>query len=200
MFCKSVPSVTITVNEPLIAGNITGNQSFVQALQRQHLVRQMMQRVDRHKNYQWQSSTDNSSFIDIPGANASVYSPGTLTQTMYYRRGVSTATNSVKYTQAVKITVAPVVAKPVITASGPLKLSANGSVMLASTPAATYLWSDGSTGQTVTVTTPTVGIYKVTVKDALWMQQCRVRCCNSNTSTAIVIDSSYISGGISNPA
>jgi hypothetical protein len=198
--CASSASITITVNEPLNAGSITGNQSICNGA----AVATLSSVTDATggtgtRIYQWQSSTDNINFTDIAGANASVYSPGALTQTMYYRRSVSTATNIAKYTQTIKVTVAAVVAKPVITASGPLKLSANGSVMLASTTAATYLWSNGSTGQTVTVTTPTVGIYKVTVKDALG--------CSSVESDGVtvippppsVIDSSYISGGISNP-
>ena len=36
--------------------------------------------------YEWQSSIDNSTFNTIPGAIASTYSPGALTQTTYYRR------------------------------------------------------------------------------------------------------------------
>ncbi|MES2371048.1 MAG: gliding motility-associated C-terminal domain-containing protein [Bacteroidota bacterium] len=149
--------------------------------------------------YKWQSSSDNTSFTDIPGATTAGYTTGTLVPGVWYIRKAVTSGIQTSFTQSVKITVAPPVAKPVITASGPLKLSANGSVMLASTAAVTYLWSNGSNTQTVTVTTPTVGIYKVTVKDALG--------CSSVESDAVtvippppsVIDSTYISSSISNP-
>jgi gliding motility-associated-like protein len=197
--CSATASITLTVNEPLNAGSITGAQSVCTGA----AVATLSSVTDAKggtgaRNYQWQGSTDNSSFTDIPGANAAVYNPGTLTQTMYYRRAVSTATDGVRYTLPVKITVAPPVAKPVITASGPLKLSPNGTVMLASTPALVYQWSNGSTGQTILVTTTTVGIYKVKTKDAIG--------CSSEESDAVtvippppfVIDSAYISG-INNP-
>ncbi len=37
-------------------------------------------------SYQWQSCTDNVSFISIPGATGSSYTPPVLSQTTYYRR------------------------------------------------------------------------------------------------------------------
>lgn len=40
-------------------------------------------------NFQWQSSTDNSTWINIQGANSPTYAPGTLSQSMYFRRLVS---------------------------------------------------------------------------------------------------------------
>jgi len=40
-------------------------------------------------DYQWQVSTDGSSFSDISGATGSTYSPGNLTATRYYQRKVS---------------------------------------------------------------------------------------------------------------
>ncbi|MBR8534953.1 RHS repeat-associated core domain-containing protein [Carboxylicivirga sediminis] len=57
-------------------------------------------------NYQWQSSTDNSSWSNISGANASSYSPGRLTRSIYYRRRVYSDGNYA-YTGSVKIKVKP---------------------------------------------------------------------------------------------
>lgn len=42
-------------------------------------------------NYQWQSSTDGITFADISGANAASYDPPLVTQTIYYRRLVSSS-------------------------------------------------------------------------------------------------------------
>lgn len=38
--------------------------------------------------YQWQSSADNITFTDIPGANGKDYDPGIISATTYYRRAV----------------------------------------------------------------------------------------------------------------
>ncbi len=56
-------------------------------------------------NYQWQSSTDNTTFTNIAGATAATYGEGAITQTTYYRRGASTSTNTVVYSNTVKVTV-----------------------------------------------------------------------------------------------
>jgi trimeric autotransporter adhesin len=46
--------------------------------------------------YQWQSSSDNTSFIDISGANSATYdAPSGLTSTTYYRRIVTSTMNSI---------------------------------------------------------------------------------------------------------
>jgi len=64
----------------------------------------------------------------------------------------------------VTVTVNPIPATPVITASGPLNFCAGGSVTL-SAPAghASYLWSNGETTQSIMVTAS--GVFSVTVSD-----------------------------------
>ncbi|MGX5821039.1 hypothetical protein ACWKWU_22785, partial [Chitinophaga lutea] len=39
--------------------------------------------------YQWQYSTDNVTFVNIPGANGQHYQPPVMTQTLYFKRLVS---------------------------------------------------------------------------------------------------------------
>lgn len=51
-----------------------------------------------------------------------------------------------------------------VQASGPLVFCTGGSVVLTSSPASTYLWSDGSTDQTIQ--TSTSGTFKVTLTDS----------------------------------
>lgn len=65
---------------------------------------------------------------------------------------------------------------PVINASGPLSFCAGGSVTLTAPAGYNYVWSNGSTGQSITVTTS--GSYFVTVYD--------VNGCN-RTSTAVTV-------------
>ena len=57
--------------------------------------------------YQWQSSTDNSSWTDISGATLSDYLPSTLTSNTYYRRTVTSGTDTPVYSNPVLITISP---------------------------------------------------------------------------------------------
>ncbi|WP_422358535.1 DUF5675 family protein [Reichenbachiella sp.] len=55
-------------------------------------------------SYQWQVSSNNSSWSNISGATGTSYSPGNLTATRYYRRRV-TSCGQTKYAASEKITV-----------------------------------------------------------------------------------------------
>jgi hypothetical protein len=55
--------------------------------------------------YQWQISTNNADFTDIPLATAETYAAGALTQTTYYRRGAYTINDLIAYTASVTVTV-----------------------------------------------------------------------------------------------
>ncbi|MEY3411951.1 MAG: hypothetical protein RIQ70_637, partial [Bacteroidota bacterium] len=56
-------------------------------------------------NYQWQKSTNNSTWTDISGATLPTYSPGTLTTNTYYRRKVTSGTCGDAFTTSILITV-----------------------------------------------------------------------------------------------
>ncbi len=60
-------------------------------------------------SYQWQSSPNNTSWSDIPGATSSSYSPPALTATTYYRRAVRSANCNTANGNSVRITVYPAV-------------------------------------------------------------------------------------------
>ncbi len=67
--------------------------------------------------YQWQSSTDDITFTDIPTANLINFTPGTLTITSYYRRKVTSGTCVVPVlSNVVAITVIPAITNNAITA------------------------------------------------------------------------------------
>ncbi|MBC7777912.1 MAG: fibronectin type III domain-containing protein [Phycisphaerae bacterium] len=56
--------------------------------------------------YQWQKSSDNSTFIDISGATSITYDPPSLTQTTYYRRASKRSIcTEYLYTPSVVVTV-----------------------------------------------------------------------------------------------
>ncbi|MDW3209197.1 MAG: RHS repeat-associated core domain-containing protein [Reichenbachiella sp.] len=55
-------------------------------------------------SYQWQVSSNNSSWSNISGATGTTYSPGNLTSTRYYRRRV-TSCGYTKYAASEKVTV-----------------------------------------------------------------------------------------------
>jgi gliding motility-associated-like protein len=68
--------------------------------------------------YQWQISTDNINFTDIPGAAATLidYDPPVITTTTYYRRGVLSFCSAPLYSNVVSITVTPAVGNNTLTA------------------------------------------------------------------------------------
>ncbi|MBB6611887.1 T9SS type A sorting domain-containing protein [Pontibacter sp. Tf4] len=57
-------------------------------------------------SYQWQQSTDGTSYTNIQGATTQNYSPGTLNATTWFRRVVTSGSCS-STSEAVKITLAP---------------------------------------------------------------------------------------------
>ncbi|MEY5049952.1 MAG: hypothetical protein RLZZ175_3311 [Bacteroidota bacterium] len=56
-------------------------------------------------NYQWQKSTNNSTWTDIAGANTSVYAPGIITTKTFFRRKVSVSGCGEQFTPSVIISI-----------------------------------------------------------------------------------------------
>lgn len=54
---------------------------------------------------QWQSSTDNVNFTDIPGATGANYQPGPLTQSTWFRKKITDAAGTTVYSGSEKITL-----------------------------------------------------------------------------------------------
>ncbi len=94
----------------------------------------------------WQSSTDNVTFTDIPGATSSPFTPSALAQTTYFRalatcNGISVPSNVVTVT----------VTNPTITATNtPVTRCGSGEVTLtaSSTPSSTPFYYTAATGGT----------------------------------------------------
>lgn len=112
--------------------------------------------------YQWQRSSNNTSFTDIPGAEDSIYTTGTVTGSVYLRRGTISG-SQVKYSNAVYVQIYALPAKPVITGTG-TQVVGKGNITLTSSPADAYSWSTAAVTQNILVTDS--GSYKVTITDA----------------------------------
>jgi len=67
-------------------------------------------------SYQWQVSTDDVNFINIPEEKSTSYQPEILTSSVYYRLQVTSATDcGIVYTPSLKINVLPKIVAPQIT-------------------------------------------------------------------------------------
>ncbi|MDR1357286.1 MAG: hypothetical protein LBJ58_06425 [Tannerellaceae bacterium] len=96
--------------------------------------------------YQWQSSADNSTWIDISDATSVDYSPPALTASAYYRRAVSSGSCGTVYTSSVLVTVYPALnpgsaaGSPTTACYNSVVLLVNGSAPTGGTGTYTYQW------------------------------------------------------------
>lgn len=104
--------------------------------------------------YTWQSSTTstNTGFVNIPGANNITYSPLNLLTTTYYRRSASTNLTNTMYSNAITVSVIPL---PNISITGNFPICFGNSSSLTASGANTYTWSTGSNLSSVIIT-PTI--------------------------------------------
>ncbi|GET34235.1 hypothetical protein PbJCM13498_30980 [Prolixibacter bellariivorans] len=103
---KHTQSVTILVHEQLIPGSISGTKNICYGSSAGILDNENLATGGAGElSYQWEVSTDNSTWIPIANTNVASYQPpGTLTSTHYYRRTVSDICDT-KATASVKVTV-----------------------------------------------------------------------------------------------
>lgn len=100
--------------------------------------------------YQWQSSPDNVTFTDIPGATSSTYDPPLLNSTTYYHRVAISASCSLT-SNNVAIIVTPAITNNTITAPATTVFCGGGDpdIIFGSTPAGgngtyTYQWQSSA--------------------------------------------------------
>jgi PKD repeat protein len=80
----------ITVQPPIQGNIITGNEPICSGLTPALITGDLPTGGDGNFSYQWQSSLDGTTWINIVGAISPDYQPPVLTETTYYRRLVST--------------------------------------------------------------------------------------------------------------
>lgn len=82
-------------------------------------------------NFQWQRSTNGTDYSNISGANSSIYSPGSITQSTWYRRVVSGTGVAANASQPILIEA--ILNSPIVLASGyslPKTLKATGTITI----------------------------------------------------------------------
>lgn len=102
-------SATVFISAPLQAGSISGGTSPITNNTSPGQLTSTSASggsCNGAYSYQWQVSSDNTSFSDISGATALNYTPPALTVTMYYRISVSCSGTTV-YSSAKEIIVKP---------------------------------------------------------------------------------------------
>jgi hypothetical protein len=110
---------------------------------------------------QWQSSPDNITWTNIPGATTNPLNTGMLSDTMYFRAMVCGTYPSVSDTVRVPFVVPAVTVNDTICGSGTVNLSATGS--------GTLTWYASPTGGSVLATGPTYSP-AVSVTDTFYVQ------------------------------
>ncbi|BFP41150.1 hypothetical protein FGF1_19950 [Flavobacteriaceae bacterium GF1] len=105
---KYTPSVKVTVLPALSAGRVTGTQTVCYGGNPSNLVNRASPANGLGGyTYQWQLSSNNSSWGNISGATGSSYNPPSgQTATRWYRRRVISC-GQTKYSASVKVTVLP---------------------------------------------------------------------------------------------
>ena len=141
--CTNTATTNIIVNPVLSAGSIGTNHSVCINTSATTLTSLAdASNGTGTKLYQWQQSTDNISFTNIVGANASTYSPGVLSQTTYFKRGVSTSLDATVYTNTVTVTVNPL---PIVAAINGNNTVCVGSTISLSNATSGGVWGSGTT-------------------------------------------------------
>lgn len=103
--------VTVTIYAAFAAGTVAANQNICNGATPASFTQTSPTGGDGTYTYQWQSSSDNTTFTNIGGATSSTYAPGSLTVTTYYRRtDVSGSSCGSAHTNTVTVTVYPVLA------------------------------------------------------------------------------------------
>ncbi len=104
--------------------------------------------------YQWQSSTNNVSFNDIPGATVLDYTPGSLTANAYFRQHQTSADmQGTRTTNVVSITVNPAFAVGSVAASQSICPGSTPAELIGTAPTGgwlpySYQWESSSDGVT----------------------------------------------------
>ncbi|NRA47906.1 MAG: hypothetical protein HRU12_02120, partial [Phaeodactylibacter sp.] len=99
--------ITVTVRSSLNAGTLSGAQTICYNGNPSAISSgTSVSGGDGSYSYQWQVSSNNSSWSNISGATGATYDPGVLTSNRWYRRRVSSC-GETKYTSSIKVTVYP---------------------------------------------------------------------------------------------
>jgi hypothetical protein len=92
-------AVTITVYDVLLSGSISGNQTMCSGVVPDSIVNTVLPSGGNGVySYQWQSSSNNSTWVNISGQTSKDYYTGALGSSTYYRRAVNSGDCPTAYT------------------------------------------------------------------------------------------------------
>ncbi|TDO23585.1 Ig-like domain-containing protein [Sediminibacterium goheungense] len=163
--------VTATINPTLTGGTIGSNNSYCGPSTPAAFTSTAAASGGTGSiSYQWESSTDNTTFTNIGGATNATYTPGTnIAQTTYYRRKASTSVDAAVYSNTVVITIKalPIIVIAPLTAA----ITTGSSIGITASGAVTYSWSptiglSAANTATVTASPTTTRLYTVSGTDA----------------------------------
>jgi hypothetical protein len=149
-YCENVvntrKAVTVTVYGALTAGAIGAAQTICYNTAPNPLTQTTAPSGGTGTyTYQWQSSTNNSSWTNITGATSSSYTPGQLTANTYYRRAVTSGSCGTVYSASILITVNPAVTVNAIADKTACAGTSVAATTFASTPTgATFTWENSN--------------------------------------------------------
>jgi RHS repeat-associated protein len=161
--------------------------------------------------YQWQSSTNGTTFIPISGATSVGYSPPALSQKTYYRRAMTCGSETENSTVGVVNVYPHATAGTIGTASATINYNTSPGVLTATASTGgicsgsyTYRWQESSNGSTFTDVSPAVSTLSYTVPNLTASKYFRLKTtCGSDivytNSSAITVYPQLIAG-TPNPA
>ncbi|MBN2486256.1 MAG: T9SS type A sorting domain-containing protein [Bacteroidales bacterium] len=188
--------VYVTVRNPVTAGTIGSTETICYNSKPSAMSFTAAPEGGTGSNYtyQWQVSTNNSTWSGITGADSTIYAPGTLTSNRYYRCAVTNGSCGTFYTNTVTKNVQTLLAPGTVGANGPSTICYNANApqisfttnASGSTGSFSYMWqvSENNTdwnniaNATTTAYSPgnltNMRYYRCTVSDA-----CTTRASNS---------------------
>ncbi|MFT4062373.1 MAG: T9SS type A sorting domain-containing protein [Edaphocola sp.] len=139
--------------------------------------------------YQWQSSTDNSTFADISGATAISYSTSTVTATAYYRAVVK---NSAGTSCFASTSDTLRIYQPTITDTVPASRCGPGTVTLGATASdGTAYWYAAATGGTSLGTGATYTTPSLTATTTYWVEPVSSSTISASVGSGTVTNTTY---------
>ncbi|WP_207433512.1 PKD domain-containing protein [Sabulibacter ruber] len=155
--CTSTsPAVKIEVQQPIADNTITGEQTICAGSAAQTLTGSQPSGGSGTYSYQWESSTDGTTFTPIASATQENYAPVGLTETSWFRRRVQGGPCAPSFSNVIKVTVTAPITNNTVSASQTICSNTVPAKLTGSVPASgsgavfTYRWESSTTSATAT--------------------------------------------------
>ncbi len=194
------PEIKVTVNAGITGNAISAVQTICAGQAPQKLTGGAIAGGGTGYTYQWQISTDNTTFTDISGATAAEYAPGILNETRWYRRlvisgGCSSTSNEIKIEVQQPIVGNTISAAQVIcSGSVPAALmgaAPTGGVQTGGAATYSYEWQSSADGLTYTTLAGAIArdYSPGTLTQSTWYRRIvRAGVCTESISAAVKIE------------